>query len=190
MNPTEIKRSTYILFTGIVVFAICWIAAVLIDGTWIYGVDVMSKLGISDSFAKYIFLIGCVEAGICIFIYGFIMARETRMLLRRVVYYIFQIAGFLLMGVGVFTMDYDIHGFFAVTFFAMIGISVIIYAIYAALQKNRLLCLTSTGVAIAGILMMSFTPLAFVESTFVILFLIWILIIDLSEYTCKNDCIR
>lgn len=186
MDLTEIERSTYLLFAGIVVFAICWITAILIDGTWIYGVDVMSRLGISDSFAKYVFLIGCVEAGVCIFIYGFIMSREKRMLLNRAVYYVFQIAGFLLIGVGVFTMDYSIHGFFSLVFFAMIGISVIIYTVHTALQRNHLLSLISAIVVLAGIFMMTFTPVAFLESTFVILFIVWILIVDGSQYCCKT----
>ena len=190
MDLTEIKRSTYILFVGIAIFAFCWIAAIFVDGTWVFGVHTMSELGISDSFAKYLFFIGCVEAGMCVAIYGFIMARETKSLLHRSVYYVFQIAGFFLVCVGIFTMDYDIHGFFAVTFFALIGISIMIYAIYAASQKKCLLSLISTVVVITGVVLMIFTPLAFMESVFVILFLFWILFVDITRYCCKNGCVE
>lgn len=186
MNLTGIKRSTYVLFVGIVVFAICWIAAVLIDGTWVFGVNTMSELGISDSSAKYLFLIGCVEAGICLIIYGAMMVRKTKSLLPRVVYYIFQVAGFSLAGVGVFTMDNSMHGFFTILFFTLTGISVIIYAIYAISQKDHLLSLISTGIVVTSVILIVFTPIAFVEPIFVILFMIWVLILDTSLYYCKT----
>lgn len=186
MNLSEIKRSTYILFAGIIVFAICWISAVLIDGTWVFGVHTMSELGISDSFAKYLFLIGCVEAGICMIIYGAMIVRETKLSIPRAIYYIFIVAGFSLAGVGIFTMDYSMHGVFTIAFFSLVSIILIVYAVYTTLQKNYILSLISTGIIITATILIIFTPIAFVEPVFVILFLIWILIIDSSRYCCNT----
>lgn len=182
MDLSKIERSTYILFTGIVVFAICWISAVLIDGTWVFGVNTMSELGISDTFAKYLFLIGCVAAGLCMISYGAQMALKTDVMLSRVFFHIFQIAGFSLAGVGIFTMDTSLHGFFTILFFTLICIIMIFHAIYTVLQKNYPLSLISIGIIVSGAVLIVLTPIAFIEPIFVILFMIWVIIIDSLKY--------
>ncbi len=184
MRFMELKRSSYILLAGVLFFAFCWIVGVILDDSWTFGVNTMSELGISDTFAKYLFLAGCVVTGLCISVYGYIENRETGISLKDYAFYVLILSGILLIGVGVFTMDYGIiHNIFAWLFFGSLYIVMILYTIYSVKIKNYGVAILTFVILITGVLLIILTPLAFIESVFVILFMAWMIIIDISKYT-------
>lgn len=184
MRFTELERSSYILLTGVLFFACCWIAGVILDGSWTFGVNTMSELGISDTFAKYLFLAGCVVTGLCISVYGYIESRETGTTLKEYAFYILILSSILLIGVGIFTMDYGIvHNIFAWLFFGSLYVFMIIYMIYFVIKRYYSVAILTFAILITGVLLIILTPLAFIESVFVILFMAWMIIIDISKYT-------
>lgn len=190
MKLSDVKRSSYILLIGLVFFAICWISAALADRTWEFGVQTMSELGISDTAARYWFLIGCVGTGFCVTLYGMIEAANATLGLQRYFYRILPLAGVLLIGIGIFTMDFGkIHGFFAITFFLTIYVAMIVYALYATYEKKTLISAITWIIIVIGAILLVLTKIAFVEPVFVILFMVWIGAIDMSKYIWKNDAL-
>lgn len=186
MRFSELERSSYVLYIGVLFFAACWIAGALIDRSWTFGVNTMSELGISDTFAKYLFLVGCVGAGICVSIYGYLESRETVTDLKEYAFYALMLAGAFLIGVGIFTMDYGIlHSIFTWLFFGTLYIVMIIYMIYSRRKRNCHVAILTFAILITGIVLIILTPLAFVEPIFVILFMIWMIAIDISKYHCR-----
>jgi hypothetical membrane protein len=183
MFPSGTKIPSVILFVGIALFALCWIGAVLLDPSWTFGVDTMSELGISETNARYLFLIGCAGTGICTCAYGALMTYSLKPLLLRSVFAILSVSGIFLIGIGFFTMDTNLHVVFTVAFFISIALCMVNYTIYAAFAEENYLLAIYTAVLIAtNILLLLLTPLAFVEPVAVILFMVWILSINHSFF--------
>ncbi len=183
MFPSGTKIPSVVLFIGIVLFALCWTGAVLLDPSWTFGVNTMSELGISKTDARYLFLIGCLGTGACTCLYGALMAYSLKPLLLRSVFTILSIGGIFLMGVGFFTMDTDLHIVFTVAFFISIALSMVNYTLYVAFAEENYLLATYTALLIvANILLLLLTPLAFVEPVAVIMFMVWILSINHSFF--------
>ena len=183
MKLSSIRRSSYVIWFGMVFFAVCWIAAALADPSWEFGVATMSELGISDTVAKYWFLAGCVGAGFCLTLYGILEVSTTANKIHRYVYYILQLAGILLVGVGVFTMDFGrMHSFFAVTFFLTMAIVMVVYASYAVNEKRMFMSMFTWIILGIAVVLLAITPIALVEPISVILFAIWILSVDVLKY--------
>lgn len=183
MFPSGTKIPSMVLFIGIALFAFCWMGAVLLDPSWTFGVNTMSELGISETDAKYLFLIGCAGTGICTCVYGALMAYSLKPPLLRSVFVILSIAGIFLMGVGFFTMDTDLHIVFTVAFFVSVALCMVSYIPYAAFaEENYLLAIYTVVLLVANILLLLLTPLAFVEPVAVILFMVWILSINHSFF--------
>ena len=97
------EKTAAIGLVGIIIFSICWICAVILDGTWVFGENMVSDLGVSDTDAKYFFNYGCIAAGIIIYVYGILTAYFNKLTLDRVCYVLIAIAGMFLIGVGTST---------------------------------------------------------------------------------------
>ncbi len=183
MFPSGTKIPSVVLFIGMALFAFCWIGAVLLDPSWTFGVNTMSELGISETGARYLFLIGCAGTGMCTCIYGALMAHSLKPLFLRSVFIILSISGLFLMGIGFFTMDTDLHIVFTAAFFISIALCMINYALYVAFaEENYLLAIYTAILIVANILLLVLTPIAFVEPVAVILFMVWILSINHSFF--------
>ncbi|MGI6472733.1 MAG: DUF998 domain-containing protein [Candidatus Methanomethylophilaceae archaeon] len=186
MRFSELGRSSCVLYIGILFFAVCWIAGALIDRSWIFGVNTMSELGISDTFAKYLFFAGCVVTGVCISLYGYMEGRETETVLKKYAFCALIPAGVFLIGVGVFTMDYGIlHSIFTWLFFGTLYIIMIIYMIYSRRRRNCHVAILTFAILVTGVVLIALTPLAFVEPIFVILFMVWMIVVDITKNTCR-----
>lgn len=186
MRFSEFDRSSYILYVGIFFFAVCWIAGALIDRSWTFGVNTMSELGISDTFARYLFLAGCIVAGLSVSLYGYLESRETKTVLKQYSLYALILAGIFLVGVGIFTMDYGIvHSIFAWLFFGTLYIVMIIYLVYLRRKRHCQVALPTFLILVTGVILIIATPLAFVEPIFVILFMAWMILINISKNSCK-----
>ena len=186
MRFSELDRSSYVLYIGILFFAGCWIAGALIDRSWTFGVNTMSELGISDTFARYLFLAGCVGAGLCVSLYGYFESSETGSALKQYSFYALIPAGLFLIGVGIFTMDYGIvHTIFTGLFFGTLCIVMIIYMIYSRRKRHCQVAIPTFLILVTGVVLIIMTPLAFVEPIFVILFMAWMILINVSKNSCK-----
>lgn len=181
MFPSGTKIPSLILIIGTVLFAICWAGAVLLDPSWTFGVQTMSELGISETSARHLFFIGCVGTGICTCIYGALMAYSIKPLFLRSVFVILSVAGMFLVGIGFFTMGNYMHTVFTAAFFISIGACMINYALYTAfIEKNNVHSICTAALIIANVLLLIFTPIAFVEPIAVISFIFWTLSINHS----------
>lgn len=87
-------------FTTTILFAVVWIVASAINGEWIFGLNMVSDLGVSpEPAAQILFNYGCVLTGVAGGIFGFGLITEERGALFASG--IFTMIGvFFLMGVG------------------------------------------------------------------------------------------
>lgn len=188
MKLSDIRRSSYVLWISVVFFIACWVVAALSDPSWKFGEHTMSELGISDTVARYWFLIGCVGAGFCLTLYGIFEASTTSPKMHRYVYHILQLAGILLVGIGVFTMDFGrTHTFFTVTFFLTIAIAMIVYSSYTITERKTFLSAFTWIILGISIVLLATTSKALTEPIGVMMFMIWILIVDTSKYIRSDN---
>lgn len=176
MQPlSNIRTAAAVGLTGIAVFSICWICAVVSDSSWIFGVNMSSDLGVSDTNAHYFFNYGCMSAGILIYIYGILAAYFSGSTLDRISYVLIALAGMFLIGVGIFTEDVGWpHNLCAYSLFISISISALIRLILYVIYKNTLSAVV-TAVLILLIVVIALTQtFPFLEASAVILIMIWI----------------
>ncbi len=154
------------------VFAVLWISSATIDGLWAFGVDSLSRMGISeDRVAAALFNGGCIVCGAMGTIIGLGTAahRERAGTLAGILYAAGMV--FLLL-VGVFPMDQpDIHYVVATLFFTLVLFSVIITAV----DSRRLGRHFELDVLpfVLSILFMSTMVFPLWEALIVIIFMVW-----------------
>lgn len=70
------KGAAYVGLFSVFFFSIAWIIGVMIDGTWVFGENMVSELSVSEEVGAIIaFTVGSIVAGIGFIVYGFLMAR-------------------------------------------------------------------------------------------------------------------
>ena len=120
MNDTKTHNVAFAWFGifAVAVFAITWICAAALDSTWVFGEDMISKLGISNTDASLYFKYGCILTGAFAMIFGIgntLYAKNAGHASGG----IFMImAGLFLALVGIITMDVgngNLHNFVAIT---------------------------------------------------------------------------
>lgn len=138
------EKTAAIGLVGIIIFSICWICAVILDGTWVFGENMVSDLGVSDTDAKYFFNYGCIAAGIIIYVYGILTAYFNKLTLDRVCYVLIAIAGMFLIGVGTFTEDLGWpHNLCAYSLFIAVFISAILRIILDFINRDRVFAIVT-----------------------------------------------
>lgn len=127
MRFPELKMFGYIAMAAPVLFVVVWMMSAAFDGSWRFGVNSLSDLGISDNaVSAFLFNFGCMTTGILGMIVGFGLFEYGRRTLK--VGGVIYIIGMLFLSlVGVFTLDtYDAHYFVASTFSLIIGVGVFV----------------------------------------------------------------
>ena len=127
MRFPELKMFGYIAMAAPVLFVVVWMMSATFDGSWRFGVNSLSDLGISDNaVSAFLFNFGCMTTGILGMIVGFGLFEYGRRTLK--VGGVIYIIGMLFLSlVGVFTLDtYDAHYFVASTFSLIIGVGVFV----------------------------------------------------------------
>ena len=127
MRFPELKMFGYIAMAAPVLFVVVWMMSAAFDGSWWFGVNSLSDLGISDNaVSAFLFNFGCMTTGILGMIVGFGLFEYGRRTLK--VGGVIYIIGMLFLSlVGVFTLDtYDAHYFVASTCSLIIGVGVFV----------------------------------------------------------------
>ncbi|MFA5452786.1 MAG: DUF998 domain-containing protein [Candidatus Methanomethylophilaceae archaeon] len=160
---------------AVLAFTLAWLFASLIDTTWIFGVDMLSDLGVSDTDAKYFFNYGCMIAGLLILIFGAYGTALNESVGHQIASILLIFAGIMLMGIGLFPENTDYH--------TPIGYALIVFTFCSMISMTasdwRLGHLVPGGVAVVLIVVVlwyvAFEPVgAMVETVAVICGLIWL----------------
>lgn len=175
------EKTAVIGLIGIIIFSICWICAVILDGTWVFGENMVSDLGVSDTDAKYFFNYGCIAAGIIIYVYGILTAYFNKSTLDRICYVLIAIAGMFLIGVGTFTEDLGWpHNLCAYSLFIAVFISAILRIILDLINRDRVFAIVTTVLIISTIIVAATQTFPFLEAFAIIIILIWITLVCLK----------
>lgn len=175
------EKTAVIGLIGIIIFSICWICAVILDGTWVFGENMLSDLGVSDTDAKYFFNYGCIAAGIIIYVYGILTAYFNKSTLDRICYVLIAIAGMFLIGVGTFTEDLGWpHNLCAYSLFIAVFISAILKIILDLINRDRVFAAVTSVLIISTIIVAATQTFPFLEAFAIIIILIWITLVCLK----------
>lgn len=175
------EKTAPIGLVGIIIFSICWICAVILDGTWVFGENMVSDLGVSDTDAKYFFNYGCIAAGIIIYVYGILTAYFNKSTLDRICYVLIAIAGMFLIGVGTFTEDLGWpHNLCAYSLFIAVFISAILRIILDLINRDRVFAAVTSVLIISTIIVAATQTFPFLEAFAIIIILIWITLVCLK----------
>ena len=113
---TKARRAAYLGLLSVIVFSVSWITGVVLDGTWAYGINYLSDLGVSPVFgARVAFTVGCISAGIGFVAYGYSVMKTCPRFLVKLTYLLSIVCGICLIGVGTFNEGTLLHYPFALT---------------------------------------------------------------------------
>lgn len=133
---------------GSVIFMALWFFAALATGDWVLGRDTLSELGGKDNVAAPLFNVGCVFAGVCLFLFGFSIWMRIPEL--RLASGFVRIAGGGLVLVGIFNINTGLaHGLATLAFFSMIAVGV---GLCAYVQIRESMMLPSAAVGLIGMI--------------------------------------
>lgn len=130
MKIPELKVFGYLAVVVPLLFIVLWILSATIDGSWQFGVNSLSDMGISDNaVSAFLFNFGCMITGILGMIFGAGMIAYGKRTLK--VGGVMYIIGMVFLSlVGVFTLDnYDMHRFVATTFSAVSGLAIVVCSV-------------------------------------------------------------
>lgn len=98
-----------------VFFIVMWTASAITDGTWTFGNNTLSELGISNNpVSAVLFNTGCILTGLVVAISGVIRYKCGE---RKIISALFTLDGTLLLLIGVFTLDVlPVHMTVAISF--------------------------------------------------------------------------
>ena len=175
MKIPKLRIFGYIAMAAPLLFVVLWILSASIDGSWRFGVNSLSDMGISDNaVSAFLFNFGCMITGILGMIVGFGMIMYGRRTLKAggAIY----IVGMLFLSlVGVFTLDnYSKHYFVASTFSIVSGLGVLVSS-FSDWKVSWYLYADIILIAFAAIVIMT-TPFETWEPLATIASMIWVFI--------------
>ena len=162
---------------GMILFAIFWSAAVVVDDHWVFGVNTLSDLG-ADRPGRLWFNSGVIIAGILLAIYSFGLHHMlVKGQLSSGGCLLLFLSSLALIGIGIFPETSGvIHLYLSWAFFAiaMIGLLVLVRPVFRSPAFGRIAkamtIITPLG-SIATLLLVMSVP--FAEAIAVILLMIW-----------------
>lgn len=183
-SDTDMPRMAALSGIALVIcFTFVWVAAVAIDGGWVFGVNMISDLGVSSSFAHYVFGWGAIATGILVISTGLAMSSMREDAVGKTPFLLLVLAGAMLMLVGIFNEHTAPHLPSAVALFVAVWISMIILAARDLLRGERLFGSVNAVFALLNLFLFISTPLAFFEAMGVILFMLWALMLSYAVLT-------
>lgn len=173
---TRTRRTAYLGILSVLLFSVSWIVGVILDGSWAYGVNYLSDLGVSSVLgARVAFTIGCVSAGIGFTAYGYSVVRSCTRPLVKLTYLLCMLCGICLAGVGLFNEMTLFHYPFALTL-GGVAIAAILISLADDLIQRRNESALKT-MLIFGVFMLSLVgSRPFAEATAVIALMTWIFV--------------
>ncbi len=173
---SKVRRASYIGVLSVAIFSICWIVAAMLDGSWVYGANMVSDLGVSAvRSARVVFEAGCIAAGIGFAGYGYSIMSVCSRPLVKITYALCMVCGFCLIGVGLFNELSPVHIPCALTLGIVATIAVAISTIDDIIQGN-VVAIVKTALISVIVLISLFFGVPFAEATMIICLMAWILV--------------
>ena len=171
----DLRGSTFIGLLGIAVFSLCWLCAVLIDSSWTFGTNMVSDLGVSDTYARYFFNYGSIIAGVLLCAYGLLSTYYSKPVFERISYLLISLAGAFLIGVGSFTENTGWpHNLSAYSLFILSALSAII-RMFIDLKHRDFVPAAITFLLIVSTVAVAYVEtFPFLEAFAIIILLIWL----------------
>ena len=184
--PVRVVNATLYGIGGAVLFLFLFILALICDGSWTFGVNDLSDLGVSPNpWACFFFNSACVFSGGLLFIFGIKMYFACPNI-ERYAYLVSGLSALFLMGIGLMTEDMvpSVHLKFAYIFFAMVG-CVVAGTILLDLKKKKLLrAVTSSVILLMSLILYLTQPFEVYEPIIVMGMLVWIITRSVYVFTC------
>ena len=179
MRFPELRIIGYIAIVAPLLFVTLWISSATIDGSWQFGVNSLSDMGISDNaVSAFLFNFGCMITGVLGMIVGagLIVYGKRTLKVGGAVY----IIGMLFLSlVGVFTLDnYDMHRFVATSFSVASGLAIVI----SSVSDWKVSWYLYTDITVIGFSITAFmvTHFEMWEPLITIASMIWVLILGIK----------
>ncbi len=160
--------------------------AIFMDGYWTFDVNTLSDLGVSyDSTVANLFNYTCIIGGIFIAIYGCgkVFLKED---LDCVSGFLLAISGLLLIGIGIFTKDYDIHVYLAMTYFMLASVALIVSMVSDSKHGRMVTAAISAILVVIVIASFPGFDMAGVEVITTVAFCVWMIAQGFSLVFSKN----
>jgi len=153
-------------------FAVVWIASATLDGRWVFGVDSLSRMGISENqISAALFNYGCIAAGAMGVTVGIGMAiHQDRY--RRLKGVFYATGMFFLMLVGVFPMSLGAIHYLVASLFGLLCLGALICSMIANWGQGKYTEFNGVLVVVSLILVAT-QPFAMWEAILVIICMFW-----------------
>jgi hypothetical membrane protein len=171
-------RTKLFLMTGVLAslcFALGWAGAALSDPTWVFGVNMVSDLGVSEyESARILFSAGAVSAGALFAVFGAGLSLAYDGLAPRIGLLALCLAGIALVGVGLFNENTPYHLPCAITLFAAAVFSAVMVAIHTARTSQYPAAAGTLLMLAAGTVLGLTSSLPLTEAVSIIMLMAWI----------------
>ena len=173
---TKARRAAYLGLLSVIVFSVSWITGVVLDGTWAYGINYLSDLGVSPVFgARVAFTVGCISAGIGFVAYGYSVMKTCPRFLVKLTYLLSIVCGICLIGVGTFNEGTLLHYPFALTLGGF-AIAAILISIGDDLIEHKHESALKTALIFLVFIISLVGTRQFAEATAVIALMTWVFV--------------
>lgn len=165
--------NTYAFYAGIAAvlcFSAAWVSAVAVDGNWPFGVEMVSRLGISNTPARHIFNAGAMVSGILAAAFAYLLVKSTSLSPH---FLLLMVAGIALFFVGVFDMNHFFHNIAAISLFVIVWISMLFLVFRDMRSGNPLNGYVNAICAATIAMLLVLTPLPFFEAIAIIIMMAW-----------------
>lgn len=153
-------------------FAVLWIASATIDGKWVFGVDSLSRMGISENvLSAALFNYGCIGTGAMGMVVGMGMAIHQDGF-RRLKGVFYTAGMFFLMLVGVFPMSLGSIHYIVASIFGLCCLCALVCSMIANWGLGKYTEINGVLVVVSLILIAT-QPFALWEAILVIISLFW-----------------
>ncbi len=173
---------------GALTFSILWVAAIIVDGNWLFGLETLSELG-GDRPGRWFFNGGVVVMGALALPFGAALYHKLCVCsLGKISSLMFMLAAVFLIGVGLFPIDTGApHTFFSWAFFstAIISLTFMLPPFHQVVCLSHVSLVATAGVVLTGyvtiiLVATDLMELALSEALVVIALNLWVLIVGAS----------
>lgn len=165
-----------------VVFSISWIVAVVIDGTWVFGKNMVSNLGVSVTDAHYVFGWGSIISGILGSLCALSLYKGHDGKAGKAAFLMFFVAGPMLVIVGVFNEHTAPHTPAAIALFVLTWLAMLVLGVRDMRIGNGIEGAVNLGMTTFVVFALMLNPLPTAEALVIIALLIWVPFIAHSAY--------
>ena len=169
----DVRHAGYVGAFGALLFMICWLIMVFVDGDWSPGTDMVSGLGLSESsIVRNMFAMSCAISGVAMILCGYSFVRYTPSFWTKVSYTLSMTGGILLICVGLFDMGYEIHNYCAAAMCVLLIVAVVTMGICDCLEHRYGLVIFSLSLGVFCLLVLLFLP-GYDQSAAILSLLLW-----------------